>query len=149
MFCAGCGTQIQSGLNYCSRCGRRVAEDAKSGNMGWSNPLVIAGQTAGVGFVGYIFVILILSRSGAAPNLFVPLTFFYFAALFGLCFMILRLGLPSRAPNAPEGENKNKQDEPAYLRPVTTAQLHEGFDTPASVTDHTTRTLDPVRRDER
>jgi hypothetical protein len=35
-------------------------------------------------------------------------------------------------------------DPPAYLTPVTTAQLKEGFDEPASVTDHTTRMLDEI-----
>lgn len=141
MFCAGCGTQIQSGLNYCSRCGRRVAEEAASGKH-WTNPMVIAGQTAGVGFVAYIFVLLILTKNGAAPNIFLPLTFFYFAALFGICFMFMRQGwmIPEQRSSA-----SSEHAEPAYLRPVTTAQLGEGFDTPASVTDHTTRTLDEIQ----
>ena len=146
MFCAGCGTQIQSGLNYCSRCGRRVAEDAKSGKSTRSNSLVVAGNTAGVGFVAYIFILLILTKNGAAPNIFVPLTFFYFAALFGICFMFLHFGRPNTVDNA--AAPAEEPNEPAYLRPVATAQLREGFDEPASVTDHTTRTLDelPARK---
>ena len=104
MFCAGCGTQIQPGLNYCSRCGRRVAEEEKAGRS-WTNPLVIAGNTAFAGFVAYIFVLLILTRSGTAPNIFVPLTFFYFAALFGICFMVLHFGRSRPGPTlAPEHE---------------------------------------------
>jgi len=145
MFCAGCGTQIQSGLNYCSRCGRRVAEDSKP-DKPWTNPTVIAGQTAGVGFVAYIFVLLVLSKGGIAPDVFIPVTFFYFAALFGLCFMFLRqAGSPSQHRVSTV---KEEVREPAYISPVTTAQLREGFDTPASVTDHTTRTLDelPARK---
>lgn len=141
MFCAGCGTQIQSGLNYCSRCGRRVAEDSRSGKSHRTNPLSIAGNTAGVGFVGFIFIIAILMKYGAMPNILVPITFFYFAALFGICFMIMRHGggaagverIPEESP------------EPTYLRSVTTAQLEEAreFDV-GSVTDATTRTLDKV-----
>lgn len=72
MFCAGCGTQIQSGLNYCSRCGRRVAEDSKSSRR--TNPLAVAGNTAGVGFVGFIFVIAILTKYGADRDLIGPIT---------------------------------------------------------------------------
>jgi hypothetical protein len=144
MFCAGCGTQIQSGLNYCSRCGRRVADDTKLGKT--RSPLMIAGNTAGVGFVGFIFVLAILAKYGVAPDVFIPVTFFYFAALFGLCFMFLRQGANiSRTESSPAAEEVK---EPTYLSPVTTAQLREGFDTPASVTDHTTRTLDevPIRK---
>lgn len=146
MFCAGCGTQIQSGLNYCSRCGRRIAEESKSGKTHRTNPLTIAGNTAGVGFVGFIFIIGILMKYGAMPNILVPITFFYFAALFGICFMIMRHGANVRAAVAPLTEEK---PEPSYLRPVTTAQLEEAREfSVGSVTDATTRTLDKVPIDQ-
>src|SRR5215203_5084276 len=96
MFCSGCGTQIQSGLNYCNRCGRRIADDATPARA-LSNPTVIAGQTAGVGFIAFIFVLLVMSKNALAPDVYIPVTFFYFAALFGLCFMFLRQG--TRAPD--------------------------------------------------
>ena len=139
--------QIQSGLNYCSRCGRRVAEDQKSGDV-FSNPTAIAGMVAGIGFIAYIIVLRILTRSEVVPNVYVPLTFFYFSALFGLCVMFLRQGRPyeaSKKAKPPEPA----ADEPAYLRPVTTAQLEEGREFGigigiGSVTDSTTRTLDKV-----
>ena len=137
MFCAGCGSQIQQGLNYCSRCGRRVADDAKAASVG---PTMIAAYTGGVGFVSYIFVILIMSRSGVLPNLFVPITFFYFAALFGICFILLRQG--SSAEKTTEQVDERK--EPAYLQPANTAQLPPTSAEPASVTEHTTRTLNNV-----
>ena len=150
MFCSGCGTQIQSGLNYCSRCGRRVAEEEKRGRQ-WTNPLVIAGQTAGVGFVAYIFILFILTRNGAAPNILVPLTFFYFAALFGICFMFLHYGRSSSAgSDAASSSLAEQSPEPAYLRPVTTSQLEEAREFGiGSVTDATTRTLNEVSIKER
>jgi hypothetical protein len=144
MFCSGCGTQIQSGLNYCSRCGRRAAEDSNSSKQHRTNPLVIVGQTAGVGFFGFIFVLLILSKSGVMPNLFLPITFFYFAALFGICFMVLRYGSSLKKTEAPDTSQTNTT-EPAYLSPVTTARLEEAREFgPGSVTDATTRTLSEV-----
>lgn len=107
--------------------------------------MVVAGQTAGVGFVAYIFVLLILAKNTAAPNIFVPLTFFYFAALFGICFILLRQGsFASSSVEPPKADDPAEPADPTYLRPVTTAQLQEGFEAPASVTDHTTRTLDEV-----
>ena len=145
MFCSGCGTQIQSGLNYCSRCGRRVAEDAKSGGSAWLSPLVIAGQTAGVGFVGFIFILLILTKNPSIPpNLIIPITLFYFAALFGICLMILRHGAPIAM--AEKSLLNDVSAAPTYLRPVTTAQLEEGREFGiGSVTDATTRTLEDSR----
>ena len=144
MYCEGCGTQIQSGLNYCSRCGRRVAEDSKRSKQYRTNPLVVVGQTAGVGFLSFIFVLLVLAKSGVLPNQFVPITFFYFAALFGICFMILRYGSSLKKTETSEQSLANP-NEPAYLRPVTTAQLEEAREFGVgSVTDATTRTLSEV-----
>ena len=141
MFCAGCGSQIQSGLNYCSRCGRRVAEDPKSGKSHRTNPLAIAGNTAGVGFFGFIFIVGILMKYGAVPTILVPITFFYFAALFGICFMIMRHG----GTAATATSRSEEKPEPSYLRPVTTARLEEAREFGVgSVTDATTRTLDKI-----
>lgn len=146
MFCVGCGSQIQSGLNYCNRCGRRVADDAGSGG---TSPLAVVGQTAGVGFVSFIFILLVLTKySALPPDLLLPITFFYFAALFGICFMLLRHGTP-KASNLELPRNDN-ETQASYLRPVTTAQLEEARDFGIdSVTDATTRTLDKVPTRER
>ena len=147
MFCAGCGSQIQSGLNYCSRCGRRVAEDTKAGAS--SNPLTVVGIVAGIGFVCFMFILRLMTRADVPPNIFVPITIVYFATLLGICFMLLRHGA-SLARNSREAE-QNINREPEFLQPATTAQLEEAREFGiGSVTDATTRTLDKVRvRDDR
>ena len=103
------------------------------------------GYIGGFGFLGYVFVVLVIVKNGVPPNYLVPITFFYFAALFGICYLILK-------QTELFGRNERRRDDvpdniqPAYLRPVTTAQLREGSDEPASVTDHTTRTLEEIPR---
>ena len=143
MYCAGCGTQIQSGLNYCSRCGRRVSEvdtDSAAIAKGMVSSL---GYIGGFGFFGYVFVALVLVKNGVPPNYLVPITFFYFAALFGICYLILRQAQPfKRTDGLP---HELERDQPSYLRPAATAQLRETHDNAVgSITDHTTRTLDQV-----
>lgn len=147
MFCAGCGSPIQSGLNYCSRCGRRVADDSHaSQKTPRSNPLVIAGNTAGFGFLAFIFVVLILTKSAAMDKLPI-IAFFYFAALFGICFGIIRHGLPGERSEALPARDQSSTP-PSYLKPVITAQLEESRDMGiGSVTDATTRTLDELKVD--
>jgi uncharacterized membrane protein YvbJ len=140
MYCEGCGTQIQSGLNYCSRCGRRVADDAKEAAM---NAPTIAASAAGVGFVSYIFVILVLSKAGVLPDIILKISFVYFGALFGICFLILKQGFGEKKTAAKNFQPLEKT-EPAYLRPATTSQLPDAHTDPASVTEHTTRELDAV-----
>jgi hypothetical protein len=142
MYCSGCGSQIQEGLSYCSRCGRRVAGEEKPARDRMS-PVVVAGNTAGVGFVAFIFVMLVLVLNGVVGSNIVGVTFFYFLALFLLCSMFLRQARHSakyQVQPAPDSAQ-------LYVKPVATAQLPEAMDRPASVTEHTTRTLDnvPVR----
>ena len=138
MYCSACGTQLQHGLVFCSRCGKRVDESAGRGKYR-QTPIVAAGNTAGVGFVAFIFVMLVLVKNGVVGNDLLPITFFYFAALFGLCFMLLRYGREGVA-----AKNETSAEDPQYFKPAATAQLTEPSDRPASVTEHTTRTLDPV-----
>lgn len=145
MFCSGCGVQLQTGLIYCSRCGRRVAEDLAS--AAWaSNPMTLTACIAGVGFFIFMIVLRILTRSELPPSLFVPISFFYFAALFGICFMVLRYGSRTLSRSKPENALDTAElAQPAYLSPMTTAQLAEARDLGiGSVTDATTRTLEEM-----
>jgi hypothetical protein len=107
------------------------------------SPVVVAGNTAGVGFVAFIFVMLVLVLNGVVGSNIVGVTFFYFLFLFLLCFMFLR---QSRYAASFEPQPAVESGQ-FYAKPVTTAQLPEAMDTPASVTEHTTRTLDQVRVD--
>jgi uncharacterized membrane protein YvbJ len=147
MYCSGCGTQLQSGLIYCSRCGRRVAEDLASANWA-ANPLTMTAIIAGVGFFAFMLVIRALTRSDVPPNYLVPISFVYFGALFGICFMVLRYGskLNKAEVSLERPRETGDLEAPAYLRPaVNTAQLEEARDFGiGSVTDRTTRTLDEV-----
>lgn len=146
MFCSGCGTEIQSGLNYCSRCGQRLAADSERAQVAESLSSSV-GFVAGGGFISFIFVALVLVKNGVPGNQIIPIAFFYFAALFGICFLILR-----------QTEFFSKKDKPsrtievadanpvqAYSAPATTARLKE-LREPAieSVIEETTRTLEEV-----
>ena len=139
MYCSGCASEIQTGLNYCSRCGRRVVEDSKWGSHR-TNPLTIVGNTVGVGFVAFIFVLLVLVRNGIAGDVLFGITLVYFGALVAICLMLFwqaRLLAKDKVAEL-------NYTEPAYIKPVTTAQLAEPTQGPASVIENTTRTLDEV-----
>ncbi len=145
MYCSGCGTQLQTELNYCNRCGRRVASDSEKASVAESLSTSV-GYVGAAGFLAYIFVVIALAKNGIPGNQIIPITFFYFAALFGICFLIIRQTQLFSAGSSKK-EPETIEDRPAaYLRPVTTAQLHEPADDGGlgSVTDHTTRTLDKV-----
>jgi len=140
MFCSGCGSQIQLGLSYCSRCGKRVHESSKPPSSPIARSLTVAGQTAGVGFAGFIFVLLVLVLNGVVNSNVVGVTFFYFLGLFLICYMFMRQGRLA----AKYEPRELPATEQIYIKPVTTAQLPEPTERPASVTEHTTRTLDHI-----
>ncbi len=142
MFCSGCGTQIQEGLNYCNRCGNRVPKGETASAA--EHLAASVGYVGGFGLIGFIFVILIMVKSGVAPDVLTKISFIYLSALFGICFLLIRQS------NSGNRRNVNRVDVPAveqasYLRPVTTAQLEEPKDLGiGTVTEHTTRALEEV-----
>ena len=109
--------------------------------------MTLTAVIAGVGFFMFMLVIRALTRSQIPPGLFVPISFFYFAALFGICFMVLRYGSGTRRePKREKAFDTGELAPPSYLSPVTTAQLEEARSFGiGSVTDRTTRTLDEVK----
>ena len=143
MYCSGCGTQIQTGLNYCNRCGNRVPRSDSETNSIASNLSQSLGYIGGFGMFGFIFVILILVKNGVDKNALIPISFFYFAALFGICFLVIRQ-IFAYSKKSSDKESAPNEQQPDYLRPVATAQLTEPGEQPISVTEHTTRTLDKV-----
>lgn len=142
MYCSGCGVQMQDDLNYCNRCGSKVPKsDAASVAEILSQSVAYVG---GFGLLAFIFVLLILVKKGVEMNALVPISFFYLAALFGICFLLIRQAAVFVGKSTSTKPAEKDASQPTYLRPVTTAQLKEPGAEPISVTEHTTRTLDEV-----
>ena len=143
MFCSGCGVKIDAALNFCNRCGNRVSEVEKSAVA--ENLSSALGYIGGFGLLGFIFALYLMMRSPIiAPGTIMLVSLFYLATLFGICFLILRQTEPFTSKRPNRQSNGLETPHPAYLKPVTTARLHEPADGPVSVTEHTTKHLDPV-----
>jgi uncharacterized membrane protein YvbJ len=150
MFCPTCGNQIQGELNYCNRCGSKVGGPDPAVQKTVADNLSSAvGYIGGFGLLAFIFVIYLLVRSGATSRVLVPISLFYLAAVFGICWLVLRqVAELTKKSHSKPSTNVHDTSQPAYLKPVTTAQLDAPRDMPISVTENTTRTLDevPIRR---
>lgn len=146
MYCSGCGTQIMEGLNYCSRCGRRSNEPTAAGRSLANNLSMSIGWVGAGGFFFFMFIVGIFAKSGMPINQLIPIGLFYFAALFGICFMILRqIGILAGVDTGKDLRPSIDHSSPNYLKPVSTAQLDEPRDMGiGSVTENTTQTLDKV-----
>ena len=150
MYCSGCGTQLQADLNYCNRCGNRVAGESDRMSVA-KNLSGSMGYIPGVGFFSYIFVIIALVKNGVPGDLLALITFFYFAALFAICLLVVRQSAALSRSDRQDRLALPDSSSPGYAAPrATTARLRELHE-PAvgSIIEHTTKTLDEVRSERR
>ncbi len=152
MYCSGCGSNISEGLIYCSKCGKRIADQSSQPPIS-SDVAKALGYIGSAGFFAYIFVVFVFLRAGGPPNQLIPISLFYFGALFGICYLLLSYSkVLSGARGAEKGRDTMTETaaKQPFIKPQTTSQLEQPKDFGiGSVTEHTTRTLDevPVRKD--
>ncbi len=145
MFCSKCGNQLNAGLNYCNRCGTAVNKiDSETRS---SDPAKISESLPYIGvfgFVGFIFMILMLLKNQVPEKTLILLSFFYLATLFGIFFLILQHVKSSRGKN--EFEKSDAQDfVPLVQLPAkNTNQLNEYHEPAISVTEETTRNFGKI-----
>ena len=140
MYCERCGKQIDDTLNFCNSCGAQLKKDDESGKSIISSltNALISVVVVGLGvLVGLVAILLDKVEKVDAIFTFAVV---YLLIIFAISFLIMRQ--ISRLINA-DLESKKIQLEArqtVQLPPRSTNQLEE-FREPASVTDHTTRTL--------
>lgn len=149
MYCSSCGSRIQPELNFCSRCGAKVAKSDSETSKAEMDALSTAVAAIGVfGFVGYIFVALILVKNAVPVNALVVVSLFYLGALFGICRLILQQMNKISGKSFASIHNPYNNFQTGELNQANTAQLETAGDiasaTVASVTENTTKTLDEV-----
>jgi len=148
MYCSHCGSQTADNLNFCKNCGARNEHRPLVTTGPSLRRLLVAAVALGaVGITGFFPILRELLRSGVDPTAMVVLLIAYLATVL-LMFAIL-VGHIWKNTGEPQikGSGQETPYRDQYFRGVNTAQLPEPMDRPASVTEHTTRTLDeiPVR----
>ncbi|HXG85421.1 MAG TPA: hypothetical protein VNI84_15475 [Pyrinomonadaceae bacterium] len=143
MYCSACGTEINTKLNYCKRCGARVDKLEKIGGNK-SEALQYLSMATGLGGLALtVGLIAILLNYNVIPQVIVMLTFAFLSAVFGICFlMIQQISSMAKSDN---GEKISEKANLPQLGAVSTAQLEEHREPARSVTENTTRTLDKTQ----
>lgn len=150
MYCATCGSLIDENLNYCNRCGNRVAKDEltlrSEATVAVIKILSISTGVAGVvGLGGLIGLITILIASHVIPELITILCLLFAATAFGICFMLTRQISRLTQSTLPAKENFKQKSAPEQLNAPTTGQIEAPPATFRSVTENTTRMLDKTK----
>jgi hypothetical protein len=149
MYCSSCGTRVASGLSYCSRCGGEVgAEDRTVPLAPPPIPEFLIWAIVGVSVGGLSLIIglmAVMKWAGFDLGLIAMFTILSFLLLLGaesvFIWLLLRLRRPAIKPIAL-----------THSREITTKELVDkqvrSLPEPVpSVTEQTTRTLEPVYRD--
>ena len=135
MYCSTCGKSVTPGLSYCNHCGARLSE-AKGDSL-TKNLLFFMTAVFVFGLGAIIFLMMALRMVFGPENLhliiaFTLLSFLIMLAVEGV-FVWMLLGRKKSAKEAA------KELSEAKARSLPEPAL--------SVTEHTTRTLEPVDRE--
>jgi hypothetical protein len=151
MYCLSCGKAVTPGLSYCNHCGARL-DRAKGEGVSKSSEvkpeLLVAAMAAvfifGLGAIIFLMMALKMVFGPENMGLIISFTLLSFLIMLGVegVFIGMLLGRKRSAKEAGDTE---------HLKGQTTKELAEAkarmLPEPAlSVTEHTTRTLEPVGR---
>ena len=150
MYCATCGTLIDENLNYCNRCGNRVAKEelVRHNDAAVSVLKILSISTGWVGVVGLgglIGLIAILVNNHVVPELIVILSALFLATTFGICFVMTRQVARLIGNVISPKDNLKQKSALDQLNAPTTGQIEAPPATFRSVTENTTRTLDKTK----
>ena len=147
MYCSSCGSPGPDGLSYCNRCGADLRpkessvakrREASPDSLVWG---MVGVTTVGLGAVIALMVIMkeVVHSNEGLINGFAAMTFLAFLLIDALFAWLLLRSKKSARDNIDVVQLKET------IRAELQAAQTSGLAGPASsVTDHTTRTLEPV-----
>jgi hypothetical protein len=153
MYCPSCGAEVTQELSYCNRCGANLkpisnqsgVRPAKLVGVAWAISMAVALVTLG-GF-GMIFG-LVMALITKGLNLSVGgLVLIFFSLLVILAIAWLLVRQLSRVLDMPQLTGDAIQSNKPELSEKPMQQIGALCEPASSVTEHTTRTFEPVHRE--
>ena len=147
MYCSFCGTALTPGLSYCNRCGAELGTKDRSTDKPKEAPqealvwAIVAVTVVGLG--GLIGLMAVMKESLHFNDVpIIAFSLLFFLTFLGVDIVFIRLLLRSMsAARYPEGVTQQKARSTNELIDAKPRALSEQA---ASITEHTTRTMDPV-----
>lgn len=149
MYCSTCGVALAHGLSYCNYCGAKLNGPDTGAAKARLDPLIFAilatfvfGTFSITVFIGVLKAALRLDNDEVMALAFVP-----FLVMLVLEFIFVRLLL--RRARTDEGAGAKVKLKGQATKELDSARVPSLPEHVGSVTEHTTRTFDPVytRRD--
>ena len=152
IFCPECGTVGQTPESYCRSCGVWLPPLGSGGKLSISpaasreDKLVrirtLEMISAGLSLTAGAIVFTYLFTGADRGLLFLAAAVSIVVAIYQIANMVLGHGVAKSLPIAPDDQHRHVAPAPDLKLP---AKQNDELAAPASVTEHTTRQLDPVR----
>ncbi|HVG33948.1 MAG TPA: hypothetical protein VM911_12745 [Pyrinomonadaceae bacterium] len=149
MYCSSCGVSVAQGLSYCNYCGAKLS-GAKGDSLIKTTELraesLIISAMVGLFVLGLGAITVLVGVLKAVLNLDVGLTI-GFALLSFLIMLLIEGVLISRLPRRKRGAEEKADTAPLKgqeTKELDAAQVRTLPEALPSVTEHTTRTFEPV-----
>lgn len=151
MYCSACGVAVAQGLPYCNYCGAKLNGTGDNGRESPEvRPELLVSAMAGVFILGLVAITMLMGVMKVIlrfeGGLILGIALVCFLMMLSLEGVFLRLLFSSKRSNQGSGDPVKLKGGQATkeLDAANAGLLRE----PApSVTDHTTRTLDPVHQE--
>jgi len=148
MYCSTCGVAVTKGLSYCNHCGTKLNRDDAAGSSREVRPEMLVASMVGTFVFGMIALAIMM---GVMKNVVgLPEAHVLAFALTAFLLMLILEGVFIRLLLRRRRDEEQRQ--PALSTNNATNELGAGQpgelpEARASVTEHTTRAFEPVRRD--
>lgn len=147
MYCSSCGAAINAGLSYCNRCGAEVgAKEGGANKLSELPPGLLVCAIVVITTVGLGAIFGLLALLNQTPQ-FAPVImgFSVLSVLIVLATEILFIWLLLRSKTTAKGATGVNQLAEPVLRELNPGQAQMLSKPNVSVTEHTTRTLEPIQ----
>jgi hypothetical protein len=146
MYCSSCGAAVPPGLSYCNRCGADLHPNEKVSKRSGPSPNFLIGGIVAVTIFGLFLIIVLMDAMATvlhSPDGLIN-GFAGVAFLSILLVDALFAWLLLRSKKSPREKTDIIQLKEAIRAELQAAQTSGLAQPVGSVTDHTTRTLEPV-----
>ncbi len=148
MYCSSCGVAVAQGLSYCNHCGAQLsgAKGESVANSSEVKPELLVSAMAGVFILGLVAIAVLNGVLKAEADFDLP----FLLAITMLSFLIMLLvegvliGLLLKGRRVARKVEDKERSKEQMTRELGEAQARVLPEAAPSVTEHTTRTFDPL-----
>jgi hypothetical protein len=148
MYCSTCGVAVAQGLSYCNYCGAKLGaekDDSLTRSAGVKPELLVSAMV-GLFVLGLVAIAVLIGVLKAVAGLDLPFLLVVIMLSFLMMIVVegVLIGLLLKGKRGAKGAADAGRPKEQTTRELGEAQARALHEPAPSVTEHTTRTFDPI-----